>query len=134
MRNLFVTACIAAAFFVSSATVPALAGGEPKRTKLLNTTLGDIEREVNIVVAEFEPGAETPRHLHPGNLFVYVLEGTLEVHVEGEEPQMISAGEVFQEVPDKPMVGRNVSASEGAKVIIFQIGEVGKPLTVAQPK
>jgi quercetin dioxygenase-like cupin family protein len=134
MRNLLITACSVATFIAFTAAVPALAGGEPKQTKLLNTTLDDINREVNIVLAEFGPGAETPRHLHPGNLFVYVLEGSLEVHVEGKEPQRISAGEVFQEVPDKPMLGRNVSSSDVARVIIFQIGEVGKPLTVAQPE
>ena len=134
MRNLLITACSVATFVAVTALVPALAGGEPKMTKLLTTPLEDIGREVHIILTEVEPGFETERHLHPGHLFIYVLDGVIEVHVEGEEPMKASAGEVLREPPNKPMVGRNVSSTEGARFILFQIGEVGKPLTVAQPK
>lgn len=134
MRNLLIAACSAAAILAFTAAVPALAGGEPEMTKLLNTTLDDLKQEVNIVLVEVEPGFETERHLHPGHLFLYVLDGTIEVHVEGEEPKKASAGEVLQEPPDRPMIGRNLSTTESARFVLFQIGEIGKPLTIAQPK
>ncbi|APE30347.1 hypothetical protein BOX17_04880 [Halomonas aestuarii] len=124
------TAC--AATFVVALGVPVLAAGDS--TPLLKTELQGVDgMEVNIV--NFEVGSDwvTDRHIHPGHLFVYVTEGTLEVAVEGQEPRTISAGEVFHERPDQPMVGRSVSA-EGAKFTVFQIGPTGEPIMVSRPE
>jgi hypothetical protein len=33
-----------------------------------------------------------------------------------------------------PMVGGNASSTDGARFIMFQVGESGKPLMVAQPQ
>ncbi len=90
--------------------------------------------EANIVLFEVEPGFETERHIHPGHVFVYVLEGTVEVDAEGQDPIQVSAGEAAYELPNLPMVGRNTSSTEGARFVVFQVGEAGKPLMVNQPK
>ena len=110
--------------------VPVLAAGDS--TSLLKTELQGVDgMEVNIVDYDVGPDWVTDRHIHPGHVFVRVTEGTLEVAVEGKEPQTIAAGEVLYEQPNQPMVGRSVSA-EGVKFTVFQIGPTGEPLTVSQ--
>ena len=112
--------------------VPAL-GAET--TQVLQTELqGETGREANIVLYEVEPGWETERHIHPGHVFVYVTDGSLEVDVEGEERRTVSAGEAFYELPDKPMVARTAGSEEGARFIVFQVGPTGEPIMVPRPE
>ncbi len=114
---------------------PASAGGDQKVTKVLKATLQDMPgKEANIVLFEVGAGWTVKRHFHPGHVFVYVIEGALEINVEGSEPARVEAGGAFHEIPDRPMTAKNVSASEGARFVVFQVGEQGKPLMVAQPQ
>lgn len=124
-------ACALSAFLAFTVFAPAMAGGGAESTPVLKTELEGMEgMEANILRFEVEPGLETERHLHPGHVFLYVTEGSIVIDIEGMEPQTVSAGEAIYEVPDKPMVGRNASATEGAKFILFQIGPADEPLTV----
>lgn len=133
MRHFMTTTCAACGLLAATALVPAIAAGE-KVTTIISTELEGLEgAEANIVLFEVEPGFATERHIHPGHVFVYVLEGAIEIAVDGEEKKTIAAGEAFQETPDKPMIGRNASSSEGAKFIVFQVGKAGEPLMVAHP-
>ncbi|MDR5865392.1 cupin domain-containing protein [Halomonas koreensis] len=130
--NLRITTAWATTALVVALGTPMLATGDS--TPLIKTQLEDVEgMEVNIVNFEVGPDWATVRHIHPGHLFVYVTEGRLEVTVEGEAPQTVSAGEVFHEAPNRPMVGRTLSA-EGAKFTVFQIGPAGEPLMISRPE
>jgi quercetin dioxygenase-like cupin family protein len=91
---------------------------------------GEDGREANIVEFDVGPDWETERHFHPGHVFVYITEGSIEVDVEGNEPQTYSAGEAFYELPDLPMMARTASTDEGAKFIVFQVGPTGEPIMV----
>ena len=107
---------------------------QAETTQVLQTELeGETGREANIVAFDVEPGWETERHIHPGHVFVYVTEGSLEVDVEGEERRTFSAGEAFYELPDKPMVARTAGSQEGARFIVFQVGPTGEPIMVPHP-
>jgi len=102
---------------------------------VLKTELKGVEKtEANIVVFDVDPGWETQRHIHPGHVFVYVTNGTIEVDVEGEDLRTVSAGGAFYELPDKPMVARTASAGGGAKFIVFQVGPTGEPIMVPHPQ
>ncbi len=69
------------------------------------------------------------KHFHPGNVFVYVLEG--EFTVETEKGSLtVRAGELYPEVPDMVMRAKNQSASEPLKIVVFQVGDTGKPMMV----
>lgn len=110
------------------------AAQEAETTSVLQTELmGEQGREANIVAFDVEPGWETRRHIHPGHVFVYVTEGTIDVDVEGEDLRTVSAGEAFYELPDKPMVARTASADDGARFIVFQVGPTGEPIMVPHP-
>ena len=124
---------------IATLTTGLLAGtalaAHAETTPILKTELeGEQGREANIVRFDVEPGWETERHIHPGHVFVYVTEGSIEINVEGQEPKTVSANEAFYELPDKPMVARTASTTEGASFIVFQVGPTGEPLMVAQPE
>ena len=128
-------AIVAASVALTAALGASTTVADPVTETLLKTELlGTEGMEANVVRVEVEPGWQTERHIHPGHVFVYVTEGTIEVAVEGHEPRTISAGEVIYELPNEPMVGRNLSATESAKFIVFQVGHAGQPLTVSKPE
>jgi quercetin dioxygenase-like cupin family protein len=69
------------------------------------------------------------KHFHPGNVFVYVLEG--EFTVETEKGSLtVRAGEVYPEVPGMVMRAKNLSTSGPLKIVVFQVGDTGKPMMV----
>ncbi len=69
------------------------------------------------------------KHFHPADVFVYVLEGELTVETE-KGVLTIPAGEIYPEVPGMVMVGKNVSADKATKIVVFQVGETGKPMMI----
>ena len=70
-----------------------------KRTDLQRHDLSVPGREVIQVLVEFAPGVSFPRHSHPGEEIVYVVEGSLEYQLDGKPPVTLKAGEVLF-IPD----------------------------------
>ena len=70
------------------------------RTVLLRTDVAGIEgKEVVVVFAEIAPGATTGKHLHAGQEFAYILEGSLAMTMEGQPAVTFKPGEAFQQPP-----------------------------------
>ncbi len=69
------------------------------------------------------------KHFHPADVFVYVLEGELTVETE-KGVRTISAGSLYPEVPGMVMRGKNVSANNPTKIVVFQVGDTGKPMMI----
>ena len=103
-----------------------------KATKLLNTPLAGVEgKNVHIVHFSAPAGFESGKHSPPGPSFVYILEGQLTIEVEGMEPVTLGPGDIYSEpVGNKTMQAWNKSSTHGVKLIVFQIGDEGKPLMV----
>lgn len=134
MRNPFTTTMAAAITLISASLLGSPAAfADEETTPLLKQALPD-DMEAHILLIEVGPGFETERHIHPGHVFIYVEEGAVELVVDGEEPVRVSAGEAVYEQPDKPMIGRNASSTEGARLVVFQVGEAGEPIQVPQPE
>ena len=69
-----------AMLIVGSGLAPDLAQAQQagtKRTELQRHDLSSPGREVIQVRVDFDPGYVSPRHTHPGEEIIYVLEGTL---------------------------------------------------------
>ncbi len=66
-----------------------------KRTDLQRHDLSVPGREVVQARVEIDPGVTSPRHWHPGEEIIYVLEGSLEYQIEGKPPVTLKAGDVF---------------------------------------
>src|SRR5580658_5125010 len=99
-----------------------------KRTELQRHDLSIPGREAVQVRADFPPGAAVPRHTHPGEEFVYVLEGTVEFQLEGQPPVTLKAGEVMFIPAGTVHTAKNVGSGNGSEVSAY-IVEKGKPLT-----
>jgi len=100
-------------------------------TPLLKTDLiGMKDKEVNILHIDVPPGFATVKHLHPGQLFIYVLEGAVTIEIDGNAPVKLGPGDVVEEPSNKWMVGKNLSSTHGARLVIFEIGSKDKPLQV----
>ena len=98
-----------------------------KRTDLQRHELSVPGREVIQVLVEFAPGVSFPKHSHPGEEIVYVVEGSLEYQLDGKPPVTLKAGEVLF-IPDGRVHSvRNVGSGSAAELATY-IVEKGKPL------
>ena len=74
-------------------------------------------------------GASLP-HRHDADVFVYVLEGSIVMQVDGQEPQTLKPGDTFHETPgDVHRKSANASATQPAKFVVFMVKDKGKPAT-----
>ncbi len=137
-RSLIFTAVLAGTVAAGMATSQGLSAQEQQKqvpkaiiTPMLKSALAGMEgKEVSIVHISAPPGFETPKHFHPGSVFLYVLEGAITMTMEGDAPIKLGPGDVFKEEPGHTMVGQNLSTTHGAEIVVFQIGDKGKPFTV----
>jgi quercetin dioxygenase-like cupin family protein len=56
------------------------------------------DNQFTAVLAEMAPGGQVGRHMHSLPLFVYMLEGTLSIEMDGHGTHTFSAGQGFAEV------------------------------------
>ncbi|NVN85146.1 MAG: cupin domain-containing protein [Rhodopseudomonas sp.] len=107
-------------------TAPAPTPGVKR--KVLSQTDGPMPGYVTIIVeAEIEAGIPVGRHTHPGIESGYVIEGSLELPIEGQATRILKAGDGFQVPPNTPHAGGK--ASEGkVRLTSTYVVEKGKPL------
>jgi quercetin dioxygenase-like cupin family protein len=104
------------------------------RTVLLKKPLeADPKKEVTIFMAEFKPGARTGKHYHPGQEFIYVVEGEGRIEEAGKPPVELKPGMAiyFESDPAKPTYvheGFNTSKTKTLKLVTTLITEKGQPL------
>jgi quercetin dioxygenase-like cupin family protein len=84
-------------------------------------------REVVQVRVELAPGVAFPKHTHPGEEIIYVLEGTWEYTVEGKPPVTLKAGDVLFIPAGTIHAAKNVGSGNGAELATYVV-EKGKPL------
>ena len=82
------------------------------------------------VIGTIEPGGRTPLHQHPGPVYVYILEGEVELRTDGGDPFRYSAGVAYIEALNRDHQLFNIGAAP-AKVLVVFVGEEGTPTTVA---
>ncbi|PST26941.1 cupin domain-containing protein [Mesorhizobium plurifarium] len=86
--------------------------------------------EMISVIGTLAKGGRTALHEHPVPVYVYVMEGEVEVRTEGKEPHRYKAGEAFIETQNRRHQAFNV-ADAPSKILAVFIGEQGTPTTVA---
>jgi quercetin dioxygenase-like cupin family protein len=100
-----------------------------KRTDLQRHDLSVPEREVVQARIDIDPGVASPRHMHPGEEIIYVLEGSLEYQVEGKPPVTLKAGDVLFIPAGTIHAAKNVGSGNAAELATYVV-EKGKPLVV----
>jgi quercetin dioxygenase-like cupin family protein len=77
---------------------------------------------------DVEPGKTAPNHRHPGEEIIYVIEGTLEYRLEGQQPVTLKAGDVLFVPAGVIHSATNVGQTNAAELGTYVVPK-GKPLT-----
>jgi quercetin dioxygenase-like cupin family protein len=97
-----------------------------KRSDLQRHDLSAPGREVVQVRVDFDPGYVAPRHTHPGEEIIYVIEGSLEYEIAGTRTK-VKAGDVLFVPAGAIHTATNIGSGNGAELATY-IVEKGKPL------
>jgi quercetin dioxygenase-like cupin family protein len=88
-------------------------------------------KEGAMLTVELAPGASSLPHRHRAHTFVYMLEGSIAMQVEGGPVVTLTAGQTFYESPnDIHAVSKNMSATERAKFVVFFVKDAGQPFVL----
>jgi quercetin dioxygenase-like cupin family protein len=82
-------------------------------------------------IAEVPAGGASGRHTHPGMETGYVMEGELELVIDGKEPMKIKAGESYQ-IPEGAVHDAK-AGDKPFKVLAIYIVKAGEPLAKPAP-
>ncbi|MBV5260780.1 cupin domain-containing protein [Synechococcus moorigangaii CMS01] len=81
--------------------------------------------EVIISDVTIPAGKSWPLHYHPGEEFIYMLEGSV-VHIEtGQPDQLLTAGDTYVIPPYAPHAP--LGGPEGGRAIVFRVHVKGEP-------
>lgn len=106
----------------------------PEVTPVIAKALADYPgKEALIITVEYPPGGADPVHRHNAHGFVYVLEGSIVMGVQGGESVTLTPGQVFYEGPkDVHTVGRNASQTKPAKFLVFLLKDKDAPVLIPE--
>ena len=82
--------------------------------------------------ADLVSGIAAPKHTHPGEEIIYVIEGELEYRIEDEPPLTLTAGEVLFIPAGAIHSVKNIGSGNAAELGTYVV-EKGKPLVVPAP-
>jgi quercetin dioxygenase-like cupin family protein len=83
-------------------------------------------------IAEIPAGGTAGRHTHPGAETGYVLEGELELLIDGQPPKKLKAGESYQ-IPEGAIHDAKASGDKPMKVLGVYVIKAGEPLAKPAP-
>jgi len=132
MRRIFfsgVSMCLSVLLSGAALADPTPAAVRQLMTKDLVGTAG---KEVLMSTVTYPPGGASPPHRHDAQVFVYVLEGELNMQVQGGPKVTLKPGDTFYESPsDVHAVSANASQTAPAKFLVLIIKDKGSPTTRA---
>lgn len=119
-------------FWLLSLMYSPLLAQQAEVTPLFSKDLADMPgKEGVMITVNFPPGSIDPVHRHNAHVFIYVLEGSIIMQVEGGKPVTLTPGQTFYEGPnDVHAVGRNASDTKPAKFVVFFLKDKKSPLLV----
>jgi quercetin dioxygenase-like cupin family protein len=129
------TLIAAAGMIIASLLAPSMATAQQPGIKRIDLQRHDLSvpgREVNQVLVEFAPGASFPRHSHPGEEIVYVVEGAVEYVLDGSAPVTLKAGEVLFVPSGTPHSARNVGTVKASELATYIVEKGKPPLTLSK--
>ena len=105
---------------------------QPDVAPVMLRELTDIPgKEVLMITVEYPPGGSDPVHRHDAHGFIYVLEGSVVMQVQGGKEETLTPGQTFYEGPDDVhVVGRNASTTRPATCLVLLVKAKGAPTLV----
>jgi quercetin dioxygenase-like cupin family protein len=101
-----------------------------KVSELMTKALKDYPgKEAMMITVVYPPGSVDPVHRHNAHAFVYVLEGSIVMGLNGGKTVTLGPGQTFYEGPnDVHTVGRNASKTKPAKFLVFLLKNQNAPV------
>ena len=99
------------------------------RTEIQRAEFSVLECEVIVNLVEIGPEAPAIRHKHPGEEIIYVLDGTIEYTIDGQEPVIVQAGEGLTVPAETVHTAINTGTGHAAELATYVL-EKGKPFLV----
>lgn len=93
---------------------------------------GDEGRQAVVAIMDFAPGGTNSRHSHLGDCYATVVEGTIELRVDGQPPRSIAAGQAYHMPRGLVHEMQNLGPSPARMVVTF-ITDKGKPVRLPAP-
>ncbi|WP_322997984.1 cupin domain-containing protein [Castellaniella sp.] len=123
---------LAATLLLAGGVAQAHGSPEAQVTQVLSKALADYPgKEVTVITVDYPPGSVDPVHRHDAHAFVYVLEGSIVMGLEGGQKVTLNPGDTFYEGPnDIHTVGRNASNTKPAKFLVMLVKKQGAPILI----
>jgi quercetin dioxygenase-like cupin family protein len=125
------TAAIIVAAAAVGSDVQAVDAPKPAVVSMLmsHDLTGIAGKEAVMLTVEYAPGGSSPPHRHDANVFVYVLEGAINMQIDGQKQVTLTAGQTFYEGPsDVHVVSANASATQPAKFLVVMVKDKNAPV------
>jgi len=103
-----------------------------QRKVLLQQDYAVSGNQVLLVEATLPVGGREGKHTHPGTMVGYLLEGTMDLEVEGKPTQSLKAGDAVMVESGKLHEGINRGRVPTKALVTFVV-EKGKPLSTPRP-
>ena len=131
-RSRILVAALLLVAFGASGTEPAGSPPPAKVTTIFTKPLPEYPgKEGLVITVDYLPGGASPLHHHDAHAFVYVLEGSLVMQVEGGEEVTLLPGQAWTESPnDVHTVSRNASQDKPAKFLVVLLKDADKPAVI----
>ena len=134
-RNALAGTIIGGALVMMSANAEAQSSttlGSIRRVDLLQYDLSVPGYQTIQVYNEFQPGVVAPKHRHPGEELVYVLEGEMEYDLDGRQPVVLKKGEVLVIPMGTYHVVKNVGSGVAVELGTYIVPKGKPPVELAK--
>jgi quercetin dioxygenase-like cupin family protein len=109
---------------------PPLSPSPMKRTVIAKVAaVPNSNYEVTTAMVEIAPGFKAPRHLHPGIVDAYVIEGEFWLAIDGQPEKTFTASQSL-EVPDHAIHAEGAVGDKPSKLFAIYVLEKGQPMVV----
>jgi len=105
----------------------------PGSNEVLRSVLAE-NPDLEVIVSDviIPPNATVARHFHPGQEFLYLIEGSA-VHIEEGKPDLpLKAGDTYV-IPPRAIHSPR-GGPEGARAIVFRVHVKGQPERIEPPQ
>ncbi len=103
----------------------------PPKVKLLmkNEVVSSVpSKEAYLLDIDWGVGSSTGRHIHPGDEYAEIVEGELQLNVEGQPAKVVKAGETYHNLAGIVHETKNISGKPARSIAVLIIDK-GKPPT-----
>ncbi|MEJ1410372.1 MAG: cupin domain-containing protein [Candidatus Sedimenticola sp. (ex Thyasira tokunagai)] len=128
-KILFISGVISVALLSAVSIAQIKAPGFSTKPMLVSA-INDAQ-EIAIINVSMAPGSASPAHKHPGNCYGAVLDGTVELFVDGKSKGVYSAGQAWENPRGPAHYFKNVGNTP-ARLVNTLIVDKGKKRTVVQ--